>query len=332
MNRVQLNSTGVKAVVTGALGFIGCNLVETLLYRYPNIQIMGVDDLSGRKIKNKLSESEKVNYLDRTDFIESINNNENLNVDVIFHLGARTDTSEKDTKVFDALNVSYSKSLFKYCASLNIPFLYASSAAVYGNGKQGFSDDHSKMDMYSALNPYGKSKLDIDQWIIDQNSSPVQWNGFRFFNVYGPLEYHKSRMASVVFHAFNQIKKTGEMKLFRSHRSDFKDGQQSRDFIYVKDVVNTLIRAWVEKLPSGVYNLGTGKSRTFYDLVKGVFKALELPVKIKYIDIPEDIRSSYQYFTEAPMEKLSNHQKDIIFTSLEDGIEDYVRCHLNIDL
>ena len=253
-------------------------------------------------------------------------------VQAIFHIGARTDTTEWDTGIFDQLNVNYSKSLWQICTDHQIPFFYASSAATYGLGESGYSDDHKTIPGLKPLNPYGQSKQDFDLWALDQvaqKKQPPAWAGFKFFNVYGPNEYHKSRMASVIFHTARQIKATGGMKLFRSHRPDFKDGEQSRDFIYVKDVVDVLMHFFEKQPPSAIYNLGTGKARTFLDLATNTFRSLDLEPNISFIDTPEDIRETYQYYTQADMDKLRElGGYDKPFYSLEDGIEDYVKRYL----
>lgn len=246
----------------------------------------------------------------------------------VIHLGARTDTTEQDKTIFDSLNVDYSKNLWNLCTKYNIPFIYASSAATYGDGNMGYSDDHRVVPSLKPLNPYGDSKQEFDQWVLKQKETPPFWAGIKFFNVYGPNEYHKGRMASVVYHAFQQIRQTGAMKLFRSHRPDFKDGEQQRDFIYVKDVVDVLFYLLTAKPASAIYNLGTGKARSFLDLTNATFKSLGLEPQISFIDTPADIRDTYQYFTEADMGKLVKSGYDKPFTSLEDGVADYVKHYL----
>jgi ADP-L-glycero-D-manno-heptose 6-epimerase len=202
--------------------------------------------------------------------------------------------------------------------------VYASSGATYGEGDLGYSDDHELPFKLKPLNPYGESKNDFDKWALSQEKKPYFWAGLKFFNVYGPNEYHKGRMASVVFHAFNQIQASGGMKLFRSHRPDFKDGEQLRDFVYVKDVCSVCLFLMEHRSNSGIYNLGSGKARTFLDLARATFKALGKEEKIEFVDTPADIRDKYQYFTEARMEKLRSIGYDKPFTSLEEGVEDYV--------
>lgn len=255
-------------------------------------------------------------------------------IDFVFHIGARTDTTEFDYSVHQHLNVDYSMKIWNHCAIHKIPLVYASSAATYGSGELGYDDSHEIVDSLKPLNPYGESKNEFDKWVLRQDNRPPYWYGLKFFNVYGPNEYHKSRMASVIFHSLNQIKKNGRVKLFKSHRSDFEDGKQLRDFIYVKDVLRVcywLMERCFSPTPvqSGIYNLGTGKARTFEDLVKSTFAALDRRHDIEYIDMPADIRDKYQYYTEANMSKLKTAGYQQAFYSLENGIDDYVRNYLN---
>ncbi len=313
-------------VVTGAAGFIASQLAGQLNERGEDDLIL-VDDFSRRE---KLHNYEKLRYralVDRDAYLENL-----LafgRPDFVFHLGARTDTTEKDEAIFEQLNLSYSKGIWAFCAQQNIPLVYASSAATYGLGEHGYKDDDELADRLRPLNPYGRSKNDFDKWALRQQIAPPRWVGVKFFNVYGPNEYHKGRMASVVFHAFRQIQERGSMRLFRSHRKDIPDGQQKRDFIYVKDVVDALLFFMdAPKLPSGLYNLGTGTARSFWDLASAVFDALALPVNIEFVDTPEDIRQTYQYYTRAEMDKLRGAGYDKPFTSLEEGIGDYVQNFL----
>ncbi|HPK05637.1 MAG TPA: ADP-glyceromanno-heptose 6-epimerase, partial [Bacteroidales bacterium] len=226
------------------------------------------------------------------------------------------------------LNLNYSKKLFSFCTKAGIPLIYASSAATYGLGEYGYSDDHSVIRDLKPLNPYGKSKNDFDIWVLEQKETPPFWAGMKFFNVYGPNEYHKGRMASVIFHAYNQMISQGQVKLFRSHNPDYADGGQLRDFIYVKDVVDVLVFLMQTKPDSGIYNLGTGVARSFYDLAKATFNAANIPEKIEFIDTPIDIRDKYQYFTQAEMSKLTQTGYTKSFYKLDDGIHDYVSNYL----
>jgi ADP-L-glycero-D-manno-heptose 6-epimerase len=245
-------------------------------------------------------------------------------------LGARTDTTEFNSEIFDRLNLNYSKILWKYASENQIPFLYASSAATYGSGEHGFSDEHSIEDL-TPLNPYGQSKQSFDLWVTKQSSKPPFWVGLKFFNVFGPNEYHKGRMASVVMHAFNQIKTNGSLKLFKSHHPNFNDGEQMRDFIYVKDLLNLMWFWYQNQKDSGIYNAGSGEARTFNDLAYAIFSALNIKPNISYIPTPEDIRNKYQYFTKASMEKTISAGYNLPFYALEDAVKDYVNHYLQND-
>jgi ADP-L-glycero-D-manno-heptose 6-epimerase len=313
-------------VVTGAAGFIGSCLISRLNAENFNY-VIAVDDFS-RADKNKNLEGKKIQeQVDRENFFGWLEKNHSL-VEFIFHLGARTDTTEFNKDIFDRLNVSYSKKIWEACCKYQIPLIYASSAATYGSGTLGYKDDQDLIPALKPLNPYGVSKNDFDIWALQQENKPFFWAGLKFFNVYGPNEYHKGRMASVIFHSYNQIRQSGKIRLFRSHKPEFKDGEQMRDFVYVKDVTDVISFLMHSRKKSGIYNLGSGKARSFRDLGLGTFKALAINPEIEYIDIPADIRNTYQYFTEAPMDKLCAAGYNKPFTSLEDGIEDYVRNYL----
>lgn len=320
-------------IVTGAAGFIGSCMVGYLnQLGYNNLII--VDDF-GDENKRINWEQKKYNVaIERYNLFDWLTAN-NPDVKLVIHLGARTDTTEFDYAIHLALNVLYSQDMWNYCTQKSIPLIYASSAATYGNGEFGYNDDHDVIEKLQPLNPYGVSKNEFDKWALKQEAEPPYWTGLKFFNVYGPNEYHKARMASVIFHSFNQIKKDGVVKLFKSHKEGFKDGEQLRDFVYVKDVVKVigwmfetmLAGEWNEK-NNGIYNLGTGTARAFRDLVHATFKGLEMEPNIIYIDMPEDIRDKYQYFTEANMEKLKKAGYDDKFYSLEEGVVDYVKNYL----
>jgi ADP-L-glycero-D-manno-heptose 6-epimerase len=316
-------------VVTGAAGFIGSCMVRRLLDAgYADIVV--VDDFS-RPDKNRNLEGKKLwGEVHRNNFIRWFERN-HADVDAVIHLGARTDTTEMNTRIFDELNLDYSKAVWMLCCAFEKPLLYASSAATYGLGEHGYADNHAEIPLLKPLNPYGQSKQDFDVWVLQQEANgvtPPHWAGFKFFNVYGPNEYHKGRMASVIFHTCRQIKASGGMKLFRSHRPDYRDGEQSRDFIYVKDVVDLLLFFLENKPAPAIYNLGTGKARTFLDLAKGTFHAMGLEPNISFVDTPIDIRDTYQYFTEADMRKARNAGYHQPFYGLEEGIEDYVQRYL----
>ena len=320
-------------VVTGAAGFIGSVFVQYLNEQGLD-QLLLVDDF-GVEAKRKNWESKQfIKVIERQAFLTQLEE-DIYNIDVIVHLGARTDTTEFNYAIHEALNLEYSKALWHYATHKNIPLIYASSAATYGAGEHAYDDRHDIINSLEPLNPYGVSKNEFDKWAIAQPSSPPCWTGLKFFNVYGPNEAHKGRMASVIFHSFNQIQSTGAVKLFKSHRPDFKDGQQLRDFIYVKDLVAVidwmmhamLAGQWANK-KNGLYNLGTGKARTFYDLAANTFIAQGLEPNIEFVDMPEDIRDKYQYFTEANMSKLRTAGFSKPFTSLEEGVKDYVVNYL----
>jgi ADP-L-glycero-D-manno-heptose 6-epimerase len=320
-------------IVTGAAGFIGSCMVQYLNDKgYSNLVL--VDDFSfedkrpnweNKKYTQTVEREELFNWLQQTE----------IKIDAVIHLGARTDTTEFDYSIHEKLNVEYSKDIWNYCADKNIPLIYASSAATYGAGEFGYNDDHEVIAQLKPLNAYGISKNEFDKWAVKQKSAPPFWTGLKFFNIYGPNEYHKGRMASVIWHAFNQIKNSGQVKLFRSHRPDFKDGEQLRDFVYVKDLLKVIFWMMTEMLDNnwsaernGLYNLGTGQARSFYDLTASTFAGLDLEPNIVFIDMPEDIRDKYQYFTEANMQKLHNAGYTDLFYPLEDGVDDYVRNYL----
>lgn len=314
-------------IITGAAGFIGSCLVQKLndegFY-----DLVLVDDFSNTE-KNKNFRGKRFSQqIEREIFPEWLRKNQLL-VQFVFHIGARTDTTEFNKDLFDHLNLEYTKSLWNICVEFGLPFIYASSAATYGLGEHGYDDDESIISLLKPLNPYGDSKNDFDKWALGQERKPYFWAGLKFFNVYGPNEYHKARMASVIFHTYNQIRKTGEMKLFKSHNPEFKDGEQMRDFIYVKDVIEVLYFLMHHRKDSGIYNLGSGTARTFLDLATNTFKAMGEPINISFVPTPEDIRDKYQYFTEATMQKLKSLGYSKEFYTLEEGVEDYVKNYLS---
>ncbi|MEE2919983.1 MAG: ADP-glyceromanno-heptose 6-epimerase [Bacteroidota bacterium] len=315
-------------VVTGAAGFIGSVLAVRLLeadYR----QLVLVDDFSVEAKRRNHAHLNVTARVDRGDFPAWLRRNENQ-VQFVFHLGARTDTTEQDEALFDRLNLEYTKDIWNLCVEFGLALIYASSAATYGDGTKGYADSHDVVQDLEPLNPYGRSKNDFDAWALQQERKPYFWAGFKFFNVYGPNEFHKGRMASVVLHTFRQVQSTGGMKLFRSHRPDFEDGHQTRDFVHVEDVCSVLLHFMHNRIPahSGLYNLGSGQGRTFLDLVNATFRAMEQQPKISFIDTPEDIRDTYQYFTEADLTKLRAVGYTTPFRSLEEGVADYVTNHL----
>ena len=272
-------------VVTGAAGFIGSCLIKKL--NSHNFKaVIAVDKFDDDQKNRNLDGAIIQNRIDRDHFIEWLDN-EYETVEFIFHIGARTDTTEFDLDLLHQLNTAYTKEVWKRCVNYQIPLVYASSAATYGLGEQGYDDDEATLEGLKPLNPYGQSKQDFDTWALKQDQKPFFWAGLKFFNVYGPNEYHKQRMASVIFHAFNQISKTGKMKLFRSHNPKFQDGEQMRDFVYVKDVLEVCYFLMHHRKNSGIYNLGSGEARTFLDLTKAVFDALNKKEDIEFIDTPK---------------------------------------------
>lgn len=313
-------------VVTGAAGFIASFFIKKLNQEgYQDIVL--VDDFS---VNAKKRNWESLNYsqkVDRKQLFSWIEQNENQ-IQFIFHLGARTDTAEFDLDILNELNLYYSKQLWRLCVQYGLPFIYASSAATYGKGEHGYDDNQHVVNKLVPLNPYGVSKNEFDKWVIAEKKQPFYWAGLKFFNVYGPNESHKGRMASVVWHTFNQVTQTGMMKLFRSHNENYKDGEQLRDFIYVKDVADVLYFLMHHRKDSGLYNLGTGQARTFVDLATSTFVAMGKEPIISFIDIPKDIREKYQYFTEANMTKLRSIGYKTEFTSLEEGVKEYVQQYL----
>ncbi len=374
---IPLGAGGV--IVTGAAGFIGSCMVEYLNEQgYENLIL--VDDFGAEEKRRNWEGKKFESIVERYNLFDWLNQH-NPEISFVIHLGARTDTTEFDYAIHRELNVEYSQDVWKYCTDKQVPLIYASSAATYGSGESGY-DDKKQIENLHPLNPYGISKNEFDKWVLQQKDKPPFWGGLKFFNVYGPNEYHKGRMASVIYHAFNQIKKDGVVNLFKSHKQGFEDGKQLRDFVYVKDVVkvigwmmseyklteeqdeltvdsskhkltddssqlteknrnltsvNTQPSSAVNRQPSsvnrhlssGIYNLGTGTARTFEDLVKATFAGLDMEPNIRYINMPEDIRDKYQYFTEASMQKLADAGYDNDFYSLEEGVNDYVRNYLS---
>ncbi len=314
-------------IVTGAAGFIGSCMISKLNKEGYN-DIVISDDFSDENKNKNLINKTYIEKVHRNDLFHWLEKNHN-DVDFIIHIGARTDTTEFNVAIFDELNLNYTKQLWKDCVTYNIPLIYASSAATYGMGEFGYDDDHTIVEKLKPLNPYGESKNNFDKWALQQAEKPVFWAGLKFFNVYGPNEYHKARMASVIFHTHRQVNEKGSVKLFRSHRPDYEDGKQLRDFVYVKDLVEVIMYLMTTRPESGLYNLGTGKARSFVDLATSTFHAMDKPVNIEFIDTPIDIRDKYQYFTEANMNKLISSGYTKPFHSLEEGINDYVKNYLS---
>ena len=313
-------------IVTGAAGFIGSNLIGKLNDEGYN-DIIAVDDFSNPAKDPNLEHKLITKRVHRDDFFYWLKENHKL-VQFIFHIGARTDTTEFNVEIFNKLNLDYTKQVWQLCVEFGLPMVYASSAATYGNGDLGYQDDETIIPKLVPLNPYGESKNNFDKWAIKQAEKPYFWAGLKFFNVYGPGENHKGRMASVIFHSYNQIKQKGVVKLFRSHNPNYPDGGQLRDFVYVKDVVNVCFWLMLNRKHSGIYNLGTGVARTFSDLTNATYAALGLEPKIEFIDTPVDIRDKYQYYTQATIDKLRGIGYSAPFTTLEEGVREYVQDYL----
>ena len=315
-------------VVTGAYGFIGSYLVGRLNAAGWANDLVIVDDFSRADKQANLLGKKWRHQIERDVFIQWFVANAK-DIKFVYHLGARTDTTETNEALFEKLNLQYSKDIWQICSENQIPLVYASSAATYGNGEHGFGDAENDIAKLHPLNPYGWSKQNFDLWALQQEITPPKWAGLKFFNVYGPNEYHKGRMASVIMHSFNKINAEGKMMLFRSHKPGIMDGHQSRDFIYVKDIAEMCMRIMENNdFKSGIYNAGTGRARTFLDLTLNTFAAMGLTPDIEFIDTPLDIRNTYQYFTEAVMDKWLHQFHDMHFTDLEEGVDEYVKMYL----
>lgn len=312
-------------LVTGAAGFIGARFVESCNAR--GTPVVSVDRDRHFETRGELHGLDFGRVVDR-DALFAWLGEARPEVAAVVHLGACSSTTETDVDYLERVNVEYSKQLWRWCTERRVPMVYASSAATYGGGELGFEDDESRMAKLSPRNPYGRSKLDFDLWVLEQERegrTPPAWSGFKFFNVFGFGERHKGAQASVVVHAFDQIAGTGKVRLFRSHRPDVPDGHQRRDFVFVEDVVDVLHFALAAPVPRGIFNLGTGRARTFLDLARAVFAALGRPERIEWVPTPEALREGYQYFTEATMDRLRAEGYTAPFTSLEEGVRRTVR-------
>lgn len=322
-------------IVTGGAGFIGSAIAAALNQRGLK-DILIVDEFSpNHKTQNtgtdKLKNLQNLTYtdcIDKDDFLNMVTENKITSpVEALFHMGACSSTTETDTDYLQKNNYQYTKILAEWTTKAGIRFIYASSAATYGDGSVGFSDDEQKIDNLKPLNLYGQSKQTFDLWARDQGLLN-KIVGLKYFNVFGPNEYHKAEMRSFVLKAFEQIKATGKVRLFKSHKPDYEDGQQYRDFIYIKDAVDMTLFFMDNPQISGLFNIGTGNARNWNDLVKAVFTAMDKTPNIEYIDMPESIRNQYQYFTQAEMTKLKQAGCKKQNTSLEDAIKDYVQNFL----
>lgn len=313
-------------VVTGAAGFIGSYVVGKL-NREGFKDIVLVDKYDDPLKFQNYQTKEYTEMIDRDQFFDWLDGNEKF-VQMIIHMGARTDTVGQEPEIYQQLNLEYSQKIWKACIQYGLPLVYASSASTYGDGQFGFSDEHSIIPELRPLNLYAQSKHDFDRWALEQTEQPYFWAGLKFFNVFGPNEYHKNRMASVIFQAYNTILETNKMNLFRSHHPDFKDGEQARDFIYVEDVAKVILFFMNHRKDSGIYNVGTGVARTYLSLTKAVFNSMRVAENVGYMDTPEDLQGKYQYFTCANIQKLRSIGYSEPFYSLEDGIGDYVSNYL----
>jgi ADP-L-glycero-D-manno-heptose 6-epimerase len=315
-------------LVTGAAGFIGSAFVRSCNIK--GIRVISVDHAKYFSQRTEHKGIEFGEIVDRDQLFDWLKSNRPT-LNGIIHLGACANTMQLDEEYLKKMNLEYSQKLWSFATQERLPFVYASSAATYGDGSMGYDDDETKIQNLKPLNPYGESKRLFDLWALEQERNgfkPPIWSGFKFFNVYGLGERHKEKMASVVLHAFDQIEQTGRVKLFKSHRPDIAHGHQKRDFIFVNDVIQVLYFAWGHHgygpIVRGIYNLGTGQARTYLDLARAVFVALKKPEQIEFIDTPESIRDRYQYFTEAKMDRLRQQGYRDSFTTLEQGVAQYI--------
>lgn len=321
-------------IITGGAGMIGSMIawhINTILKRD---DMLIVDRITHPEQWQNLVKRQYINYLDKDELFDYLATAKNI--EAVIHMGAISATTERDFNKLVQDNIRYSQKLWNWCTEQKVPYFYASSAATYGDGEVGYDDDESQIHQLRPLNGYGYSKQFFDQWVLKQASlkqaaqknTPPRWAGFKFFNVYGPNEYHKERMASVAFHTFNQFSETGSMKLFKSHLAGYEDGMQLRDFVYVKDAAAVIVHFMQHATASGIYNIGTGQARAFKDLATAVMTSMGKAPAITYIDMPQDLHGKYQYFTEANMAKLKAAGYTQAFHSLEDGVRDYVQNYL----
>lgn len=316
-------------IVTGGAGFIG----SVLLWKLNQLgmdRIIVVDRLGETTKWNNLVKRSFTEYLEKGRFLNHLDAGLFNEAKAVFHMGASSSTTEMNVDYLAENNIQYSARLFSFCADRGIPFIYASSASTYGDGQDGFSDEEP-LRFFRPVHPYGFSKEIFDRWALRQSRRPPSWQGLKFFNVYGPNEYHKGEQASLVFKAFNQIRSEGRVRLFKSHHPDYADGMQLRDFVYAKDVADVMTHflAKGSVRPSGIYNIGTGQAQSFLDLVNAAFAAMDLAPAIEFIDMPLHLRNQYQYFTEAKMDKLRvAGQYSKPFADVAAGVRDYVQGHL----
>lgn len=312
-------------IVTGGAGFIGSCIVRRLNDAGRN-DIVIVDNISETDKWMNMRNKKYIKYVHKSKFLAELPTYKN--VEAIIHMGAQSATTERNFDYLWDNNFEYTKALWNYCADNQISFIYASSAATYGDGELGF-DDRMDIDKLLPLNGYGYSKQLFDQWVKYQAKSyPSQHVGLKFFNVYGPNEYFKGSMASMVFHGYNQIQEFGKIKLFKSCNPKYADGEQLRDFVYVKDICNVIMWLLQNKQVSGLFNVGTGRAQSFRELAEATFHALDMEPNIEYIDMPEKLRGKYQYYTKAEMSKLYEAGYPWPFADVENGVRDYVQTHL----
>ncbi|MEZ4815418.1 MAG: ADP-glyceromanno-heptose 6-epimerase [Bdellovibrionota bacterium] len=314
-----------RIIITGAAGFIGSQLASFLIKNGHLAQnILLVDDIHkyNERVCTVQLRKNDFEICDWHEFPQLLNTGDKANV--IFHMGAISNTEEKSKDKLNEQNLHYSQKIWNYCTENEVPLYYASSASTYGAGEFGFEDNSEKIPQYKPLNLYAQSKQDFDLWVLNRiqdGHTPKKWAGFKFFNVYGAGEDHKGSQGSVVWHAKRQFEEKGVMKLFKSHNPDFKDGEQARDFVYVGDVCNVLNFFYTSSTQNGIFNLGSGKARTFKDLVAATAAAINVECKIEYIPTPESLRAQYQYFTEASLDKLRKAGYTVPMTELEEGVK-----------
>jgi len=313
-------------VITGAAGFIGSNIARALS-KQGEFDLIVVDYPLDEDKKKNLEGVKYKEYVSPDDFLIILSEDKLSDIEAIIHMGACTDTTETNEEYIIENNTEYSKKLFEYCLNKKVRLIYASSAATYGDGSMGFSDNERNLEQ---LNLYGKSKYLFDEYVLDSTVKPEQWVGLKFFNVYGPYEDHKKRMASMALHSYNQAIKNSGIKLFSASKPGYSDGGEKRDFIYIEDVVKVVMFFLNNPRISGIYNVGTGKPRIFLDLAKAVFLAINKEPKISFFPMPEDLKGKYQYFTQADISKLREAGYKENFIGLEEGVKDYIKSYLSI--
>lgn len=310
-------------ILTGAAGFIGSNILQAL-NEAGREDVIAVDDIGDTGKWANIAGRRFYDYVPKDELPAWLERERPAKLTAIIHMGACSDTREQRFDYLMENNVRYSQRLWSLAAERRVPFIYASSAATYGDGSAGYSDDHSRSRDLRPLNGYGMSKQIFDRWALHQETRPARWYGLKFFNVYGPREDHKGSMASMVLHGFNQGRKDGRIRLFKSYRADVPDGEQKRDFIFIGDVVSVVLNFMTSEADAGLYNVGSGEARSFNDLAKAVFATLEVPPAVEYIDMPPDLRGGYQYYTKADITKLRHAGFLTRPTSLEAGVGAYV--------